>query len=52
MAKIIFVSEEKIVDLTVGSDRFLYIAMETKLGRVRIPGKSLEIKKEALLKPF
>jgi hypothetical protein len=52
MALINFSLGDKIVDLTVGSDRFLYIATKTKLARIRIPGKPLDIKRETLLKAF
>lgn len=50
VAKISFFAGERIVDLTLGSDRFLYIAMESKLARVRVPNSQLEIQTELLIK--
>mmetsp|Transcript_20590 Transcript_20590/g.51214 ORF Transcript_20590/g.51214 Transcript_20590/m.51214 type:complete len:473 (-) Transcript_20590:1802-3220(-) len=50
IAKIAFSNDEKIVDLTVGSDNFLYIAMESKLARIRVPNYPLEVKKDLLIK--
>lgn len=50
IAEIAFSVNEKIVDLTLGSDKFLYIAMESKLARIRVPNAPLEIKKDLLLK--
>jgi len=42
--------DEKIVDLTLGSDGFLYIAMESKLARVKVPNYPLEFRKDLLIK--
>ena len=50
VTKISFSKGEKIVDLTIGSDNFLYIAMESKLARLRVPNYPLEIKKDLLIK--
>ena len=50
VAKIAFSTDEKIVDLTLGSDKFLYIAMESKLARIRVPNSPLEVQKELLIK--
>ena len=50
VAKIAFSADEKIVDLTLGSDKFLYIAMESKLARIRVPNYPLEVKKDLLIK--
>jgi len=50
VAKIAFSADEKIVDLTLGSDKFLYIAMESKLARIRVPNYPLEIKTHLLIK--
>lgn len=50
VVKINFFAGEKIVDLTLGSDRFLYIAMRSKLARVQVPNLPLEIKTELLIK--
>jgi len=50
VAKIAFSADEKIVDLTLGSDKFLYIAMESKLARIRVPNYPLEVQKDLLLK--
>ena len=44
VADIAFSVGEKIVDLTLGSDRFLYIAMESKLARIRVPNYRHEVK--------
>jgi len=46
MAKIVIQTNERIVDLTVGSDRFLYIAMERKLARVRVQGSPWTLDKQ------
>jgi hypothetical protein len=50
IAKVAFSTNEPIVDLTVGSDKFLYISTKTELMRFRIPGMPLVIDKETLLK--
>jgi len=50
IAKIAFEADEKIMDLTLGSDKFLYIAMESKLARVRVPNSPLQVKKDLILK--
>jgi hypothetical protein len=50
VAKIAFSADEKIVDLTLGSDKFLYIAMESKLARIRVPNYPLEVKTDLLIK--
>jgi hypothetical protein len=50
VAKIAFFTDGKIVGLTLGSDRFLYIATESKLFRIRVPNSPLEIKTELLIK--
>jgi len=50
VAKISFAANEKIVDLTLGSDKFLYIAMESKLARIRVPNDPLEVKTDLLIK--
>ncbi len=42
--------QEKLVDLTLGSDKFLYIASESKLARVQIPNKPLEVPTDFLIK--
>ena len=50
VAKIAFSVNEKIVDLTLGSDKFLYIATESKLARVRVPNYPLEVQKHLLIR--
>ncbi len=50
VAEIAFSTDEKIVDLTLGSDMFLYIALESKLARIRVPNHPLEVKKDLLIK--
>ncbi|OEU16449.1 hypothetical protein FRACYDRAFT_239041 [Fragilariopsis cylindrus CCMP1102] len=50
VAKIAFFTDDKIVGLTLGSDRFLYIATESKLFRIRVPNSPLVIKTELLIK--
>ena len=50
VAEIAFSADEKIMDLTLGSDKFLYIAMESKLARIRVPNHPLEVKKDLLIK--
>ncbi|KAL3904730.1 MAG: hypothetical protein SGILL_009955 [Bacillariaceae sp.] len=42
--------EDPIVDLTVGSDKFLYMATRTRLMRFQVPGSPLVIDKKTLLK--
>jgi hypothetical protein len=50
VAKIAFFADDKIVGLTLGSDKFLYIATESKLFRIRVPNSPLQIKTELLIK--
>jgi len=49
-AKIAFSAGEKITDLTLGSDKFLYVAMESKLARILVPNSPLQVQKELLIK--
>ena len=49
-AKVAFSAGEKIVDLTLGSDKFLYVAMESKLARIRVPNSPLQVQKDLLIK--
>ncbi|VEU34512.1 unnamed protein product [Pseudo-nitzschia multistriata] len=50
VAKISFPAGERIVDLTLGSDHFLYVAMETKLARIRVPNTPIKVRKDLLIK--
>mmetsp|Transcript_12435 Transcript_12435/g.29918 ORF Transcript_12435/g.29918 Transcript_12435/m.29918 type:complete len:83 (-) Transcript_12435:790-1038(-) len=43
-------NNNKIVDLTLGSDRFLYISTPTQLFRMKVRQKPLVIDKERLIK--
>lgn len=43
-------SKAQIVDLTIGSDKFLYVSTESTLSRLRVDSGPLEIKKELLIK--
>jgi hypothetical protein len=46
----LFAPLERVVDLTLGSDKFLYIATETTLARLRVPNKPLEVPTDFLIK--